>query len=208
MQADADPGNNWQPLAVKVTGKNGVDLEAIGATARGGVGTVVDVNVGVRNNGPATLDRTANGGAAAVVIITIPGGTTVVAAPYGCRIADDDSLRTGNGGLQYACFTDPELTSGGRLTWKFRLKITNFWPDASGFVEVNPPCNCDRFADDTDKSNNVAPILMNPSGGGEGGGLPITGPQTTTIGAAGAALVAAGLLGFLLARRRRTRFEA
>jgi LPXTG-motif cell wall-anchored protein len=50
---------------------------------------------------------------------------------------------------------------------------------------------------------------VNPTDtGGAGGGLPLTGPQTGLIGAAGALLVAAGLAGFIATRRRRTRFQA
>ena len=45
-----------------------------------------------------------------------------------------------------------------------------------------------------------------PAGGGHNG-LPITGPWTTGIAAAAVALILAGLTTFVLARRRRTRFE-
>ena len=55
FQADTEPENNWSSLVVKVTGKNGTDLEAIGDTASGEEGDKVVVTVGFRNNGPATL---------------------------------------------------------------------------------------------------------------------------------------------------------
>ncbi|MFC7530508.1 LPXTG cell wall anchor domain-containing protein [Actinoplanes sp. GCM10030250] len=45
-------------------------------------------------------------------------------------------------------------------------------------------------------------------GGEGGGGLPVTGANTTMIAGGGVALVLLGALGFLVARRRRARFEA
>ncbi|MEU4694284.1 LPXTG cell wall anchor domain-containing protein [Actinoplanes sp. NPDC023714] len=51
-----------------------------------------------------------------------------------------------------------------------------------------------------------ASVSSSPAAGG--GALPITGPQGGTFAVAGGVLVVAGALGFLLARRRRARFEA
>ena len=78
---------------------------------------------------------------------------------------------------------------------------------------MNPDCDCDRFSKDLNKSNDVAKIVVNPAAGrrgtgGQGGGLPITGPQTALYAAAGLVLVVAGVGGVLFARRRRTRFQA
>ncbi|MEV6345649.1 LPXTG cell wall anchor domain-containing protein [Actinoplanes sp. NPDC051851] len=44
--------------------------------------------------------------------------------------------------------------------------------------------------------------------GEDGGGLPVTGSDTTTIVGAGTGILALGLIGIVLARRRRTRFVA
>jgi len=115
--------------------------------------------------------------------------------------------------VQYICFADTLIPAGTTTTWKFALKITKVAPNASGAVEINPACECERFNADTNKSNDVAAIVLNPTatgggGGSGGGGLPITGPQTALFGAAGAGLIAAGVAGFAIARRRRTRFEA
>ncbi len=207
-QTDTNPENNWQQLLVNTLGKNGVDLAAVGASVSGVAGETVTVPVGVHNNGPATLNRRDNGGPAAVVIVTIPTGAKVVTVPTGCHSsAGDGSLHTGKGGIQYACSTTTLLPAGATVLWKFGLRITKAVPDAEGWVEVNPACACDRFDRDTDKSNNTARVVLNPSGGGQGGGLPITGPQTALLAAGGAALVAAGLVGLVLAGRRRTRFQ-
>jgi LPXTG-motif cell wall-anchored protein len=47
-----------------------------------------------------------------------------------------------------------------------------------------------------------------PADGGEGGGLPVTGSTTTTVAGTGVALLIAGGFSYLIARRRRTRFQA
>lgn len=44
--------------------------------------------------------------------------------------------------------------------------------------------------------------------GGDGGGLPVTGAQTATVAAIGGALLLLGGAGFLIGRRRRSRFVA
>jgi LPXTG-motif cell wall-anchored protein len=46
-----------------------------------------------------------------------------------------------------------------------------------------------------------------PADGGEGGGLALTGSATTTVAGIGVVLLVAGGAGYLLARRRRARFE-
>ncbi|MCF0094453.1 LPXTG cell wall anchor domain-containing protein [Micromonospora sp. MH99] len=46
------------------------------------------------------------------------------------------------------------------------------------------------------------------AGGGEGGGLPLTGADTATIAGIGGALLLVGGVGFVAARRRRARFVA
>ncbi|XTZ13578.1 LPXTG cell wall anchor domain-containing protein [Micromonospora echinospora] len=75
---------------------------------------------------------------------------------------------------------------------------------------------CDGgFDEDLKPANDVAALLVNATtaGGGAGGGeddgsLPITGARTGLVLAAGGLLLAAGVVGLVLARRRRTRFVA
>ena len=84
-QAEADRPEPREQLAgpsrSTVTGKQGTDLAAIGATVSGAAGDTVTANIGVRNNGPATVDRSRAGEAAAMAVITIPDGTKVTGAP-------------------------------------------------------------------------------------------------------------------------------
>nr|WP_296073133.1 hypothetical protein [uncultured Actinoplanes sp.] len=216
-QTDVNPENNWQDLRVNALGKQGTDFVALGATAKGAKGDTVTLPVGTRNNGPATVDRNRAGESAATVIVTIPAKTKVVTVPEDCVKADDGSLTTNRKAVQYACFSSPLFPAKTTVLWKFGVKLTDDVTNAKGLVEVNPPCECDRFAGDINKKNDTAKIVINPvaggspdegSGGQGGGSLPITGPQTALFGGAGAVLVAGGVLGFFLARRRRTRFEA
>jgi hypothetical protein len=224
-QTDTDADNNSQDLTVDVAGKQGANLAAIGASLTGDAGDTVTATIGVANAGPATIDRCRNGGEAAVVVVSIPAGTKVVGLPDGCYPTQDGYLGNPNGkGLaEYGCFTDPVFPARTTVTWPFRLQLTEQVVNGTGWVEVNPPCACDRFHDANTKDN-VATIVVNPrtaaghggaggtgdtggQGGGDGGGLPITGPRAGVFGGLGLLLVAAGIGGVVLARRRRTRFE-
>jgi hypothetical protein len=217
-QGDANTENNSSAVELTTAGKNGVDLAAVSAAVKGAAGDEVTVSVGVHNNGPATLDRSRIGDAAAWTAMYTPTGTTVVSVPESCAPVvngsmDWDVARKG-GYAKYVCRSDYVLVAGEGETYDFRLRIDKVIPDAKGSVAVNEPCECDTFAGDFDLSNNKAPITVNGTGagsgdtGGEGGGLPVTGPMGATIGGAGIVLLAAGVVGFVLARRRRTRFVA
>ncbi|WP_250036491.1 LPXTG cell wall anchor domain-containing protein [Paractinoplanes maris] len=217
QQTDIDLDNNWQNLEVRVLGKQGTDFVAVGATAQGAEGDTVSLPVGTRNNGPATVDSSRSGANAATVIVTIPAKTKVVTVPKGCAKAEDDSVKTNPKAVQYVCYSASLFPAKTTVLWKFDVQLTADVTNAKGLVEVNPPCQCERFNKDTNKKNDAAAIVINPvagagdegSGGeGGGGGLPVTGTQTAAIGAAGAVLVLGGALGFVLMRRRRTRFEA
>ncbi|NYT94861.1 ALF repeat-containing protein [Salinispora sp. H7-4] len=53
-----------------------------------------------------------------------------------------------------------------------------------------------------------APSASQGAPGGEGGGLPVTGANTTTVAGIGGALLLLGGAGYLIGRRRRTRFAS
>ncbi|TNH30473.1 LPXTG cell wall anchor domain-containing protein [Micromonospora orduensis] len=216
VQTDTDPNNNFSGLTVDVTGKNGADLEAIGATLTGKKGAVLTVPLGFRNNGPATLDHLRSGSDVTFVDVTVPKGTTAVEVPFEC------APRTGNdaewdeagtpGAAAYRCYPGPFAPAGEELTGEFTFRIDKVIANATGTVKVNVPCECEGgFYEDLKPANDTAKILVNAAGGqggGDGGALPITGQSTGLIAGIGALLLAAGVGGFLVAKRRRTRFVA
>ncbi|WP_422737674.1 LPXTG cell wall anchor domain-containing protein [Micromonospora sp. WMMD729] len=208
-QTDVGPGYDYTGWIIKVTGRNGTDLAAIGATLKGGVGTVVTATVGFRNNGPATLDNVSEEWEAAThTLVELPPGTTAVEVPLGCE------LRPGT--RTYQCASDMLLVAGKTYTVDFRLRVDKVVPNAKGTVWVNAPCECPAggsFTGDIKPANDRATILVNPGqgggdgdggGGGGGGSLPITGTPTGLLAGLGVLLVAAGLGAHLLARRRST----
>ncbi|MFG3553958.1 LPXTG cell wall anchor domain-containing protein [Micromonospora sp. NPDC047557] len=215
-QTDVGPGYDYTGWIIKVTGRNGTDLAAIGATLKGRAGAVVTATVGFRNNGPATLDGTnADYEAATHTNVELPPGTTAVEVPANCRL--HQGTRT------YGCASEMLLVAGQTYTVEFRLRIDTVIRNAKGAVRVNAPCECPAggsFTDDIKPANDRAVILVNAGqgggsgdgdeGGGSGGGgsLPITGSPTSLIAGIGGLLLAAGLGGYLLARRRNTHFVA
>ncbi|WP_433653250.1 LPXTG cell wall anchor domain-containing protein [Micromonospora zamorensis] len=214
-QTDVGPGYNYTGWTIKVTGRNGTDLAAIGDTLRGGAGAVVTATVGFRNNGPATLDKTnADWEAATHTVVELPPGTTAVEIPASCH------LRPGT--RTYQCASEMLLVAGQTYTMKFRLRIDKVVPNARGTVHVNAPCECPgggNFEDDIKPANDRATIVVNAvqgggggggqgSGDGDGGSLPITGSPTGLIAGIGGLLLVAGVGVCLLARRRTTRIVA
>ncbi|MFF5054276.1 LPXTG cell wall anchor domain-containing protein [Micromonospora sp. NPDC000663] len=215
-QTDVGPGFDYTGWDVKITGRNGTDLAAIGDTLKGGVGAVVTATVGFRNNGPATLDKVnADYEAATHTDVELPPGTTAVRIPLGCH------LRQGT--RTYLCASEMLLVAGKIYTMEFQLRIDRVIPNARGAVRVNAPCECPAggsFGDDIKPANDRATILVNEraagggpgdgggGGGGDGGTLPITGAPTGLLAGIGGLLLVAGVASYLLARRRTTQFDA
>ncbi|MDT5043782.1 MAG: hypothetical protein QOE51_4767 [Actinoplanes sp.] len=218
-QSDAHPDNNYGIIDLKVTGKQGADLVAKGAEVKGAAGAEVTATVGVRNNGPATIDWNRSGETIATTDVDVPAGTTVLTVPAGCRQTVDGQVDGDQpakpGFAHYQCASGYLVKAGETISYAFGLRIDKVVPNATGVVAVNNPCECSIFADDLDLTNNKAAIVVNaagtPGNGGQGGGggsLPITGPMGATIAGVGVLLLAAGGVGFAMARRRRTRFVA
>ncbi|MFG2056512.1 LPXTG cell wall anchor domain-containing protein [Micromonospora sp. NPDC048930] len=216
-QTDVDPTNNSSGLTVHVLGKRGADLEAIGAKLSGKKGEVVRAVVGVRNNGPATVDHVRSGSDVTFVDVTVPTGTTAVHVPWDCVPFKGDGTKFDDsagkpGAAKYRCFAGPILFAGEMIDHPFGLRIDKVVPNATGSVQINVECKCEGgFKDDLKPANDIAKIVVNATGdGGQGGGgtLPITGSSTGLIAAIGALLLAAGAGGYVVARRRRTRFVA
>ncbi|MFK3982727.1 LPXTG cell wall anchor domain-containing protein [Micromonospora sp. NPDC050397] len=220
-QADTDPENNWSHIEITVTGKNGADLSAVGASVSGDAGKVVPAAVGFQNNGPATIDVSRRGGPVTNVDIKVPTGTTAVTVPEECVPFEDGEYDWENpgkpGAANYRCYPESISVAGEKRTFDFGFRIDQVIADAAGQVTVNPECECDGyFSQDLDATNNVAKLLVNATnnggegdgGAGGGGGLPITGASAGLTAGVGVLLLGAGVVGFVLARRRRTHFVA
>ncbi|SBT50228.1 LPXTG cell wall anchor domain-containing protein [Micromonospora auratinigra] len=218
-QTDVDPTNNFTQLNVNVRGKRGADLAAVGATLRGTKGSTVKADLGFRNNGPATLDFSHSDSEVTLVDVTVPTGTTAVTVPEECVPFKGDKTRYDEtagtpGAAAYRCFPGPFAPAGELLTGRFTFRIDKAVPNAEGSVRINAKCECSAgFKDDLKPANDLAKIVVNPAGtGGQGGGddptLPLTGSATGLIAGLGALLLAAGAGGYVVARRRRTRFVA
>lgn len=211
-QTDKNPWNNGTDITMQVTGNQQADLTAVGASAAGTVGKQVKVTVGYTNNGPAMVGAGAGQSLETATLVTVPKGTTVVTAPEDCAPGDATG-ETGDygqaGAPSYFCFSYQPVKKGESLSYDFGLRI-----DAATVIAGQVKL-IHYFGDgprnDLNPANDVAKIEINPvgQGGGQGGGiLPITGSSTGVIAGLGALLLAAGVVGFVLARRRRTRFVA
>ncbi len=203
-------------VKVSVTGKNQTDLAAIGAKGSGKKGAVVTVKVGLRNNGPAAIDRTRVNGVWPTTRVYTPKGTTAVRVPDSCypmtsRGAIDTNRPGAPGEARYSCYFYSLLKVGATTTVDFGFRVDRVITGARGAVAVGVPTVVQN--EELNKADNTAAIVLNPavSGGGSGGsggsgggggGLPITGPQG---GLLGLLLVAGGALAVLLSRRRTAR---
>jgi LPXTG-motif cell wall-anchored protein len=206
IEADTDPTNNWTALFLSVTGQNRTDLAAIGDTITGAEGDEAAAVVGIRNNGPATIDRSRVGSSAAVVHVTVPPGTTAIEVPSACQPQTEDGQIVGAPGdpgqPRYICAgTAMILPAGETVTFELTLRIDEVIPDAAGTVGILQRCLCDALPPeiDVDHSNNVAKILVNPTEPE----LPDTGNRVGLIAALGVLLLLLGTTAVVLALRRR-----
>jgi len=213
-QTDVDGYNNFSSVDIKVGGDNRADVAAVGATAAGAAGATVTVAPAIKNLGPAFLEQLANEAIPPVVRIKVPIGTTAVEVGYECAPYTEggtwpDWEEFGQpGAAEYGCLTF-DVDKGAAQEFFLLLRIDKVIADATGAISVN-------VAEDPNAANNVAEIVINGTGSdggtgggdGDGGGLPVTGPQATLIASVGVLLLGGGAAGFVLARRRRTRFVA
>ncbi|MEV0646490.1 hypothetical protein AB0I28_14625 [Phytomonospora sp. NPDC050363] len=196
---------NWQndsgTVDVLVEGENPVDFAAVGATVRGGSGTVGDLTVGARNDSgvevPGAVEEPS-----VVITVTLPAQLSFVEAPGDCERTGDQS---------YECGVETVSAPAQRHEWTFKVRIDEA-AAAEGTVTVG-----DAFADDRDASNDIATIELNPVeeatpaptgvGGGAGatigGDLAVTGTGLRLMLVGGVLAVLAGVSLFVLTRRRR-----
>ncbi|GIF69112.1 hypothetical protein Ais01nite_71470 [Asanoa ishikariensis] len=211
-QTDINPYDSFLQIDITVGGNNQVDMAAVGATATGAAGATVTVTPTLKNLGPADLETNFEEPKTPALRITIPEGTTVTDATWDCAPysaggtwpPDEDAWGKA-GAREYGCMVW-DVFAGDSYGYDFRLKIDRVVSDATGTITA-------KIDGDPNAANDVAQIVINGTGAGGGGGdddggLPVTGPQATLIASAGVLLVGAGVAGFIVARRRRTRFVA
>jgi uncharacterized membrane protein YgcG len=164
---------------------NDYDLEAVGATLDGKAGQVVKAELGVRNNGPATIRQWWGEGPgddpAVVTKVTVPPGTTAVKVPKGCYTFEDHKSDT-PGAKSYSCFQDHDdyyFDAKQFTPFDFELRIDDPKKLAPGSVKVDGP--------DSNNKNNTAAITVTvdgkPAGGSGGSGS--TGGSGSSTGGSG-----------------------
>jgi hypothetical protein len=188
----SDRAEEWTVLKTD----NPADFAAIGATVSGAPGEEHDVEIGVRNKGPADP-----GGNAAGLRFTVPTGSRVVKEPQ--EEIDDDVFeplcdhREKAGRTTYTCPLSVH-TPGRSETLTFRLRLGTAADD--GRVQVTPAG--DEPTQDPDRSNDTARVTVRRTAPGEGDGSSDGHPLAWTAGGLAAVAVAAGG-GLFLVRRRK-----
>ncbi|WP_200208723.1 LPXTG cell wall anchor domain-containing protein [Micromonospora coerulea] len=214
-----DIGEEWNSSTIAdiaVKGTHYADLAAVGGSGKGKVGDVVNVTPGFRNLGPALLEWQQE---MPLLQIVVPTGTTAVdvsgeCAPWvpGQKWNQYDMSWGEPGAKAYGC-TASETPAGVDYQYPLALRIDKVVPNATGTVTL-------KLSGDPNSKNDAAAIVVNGTSGGnggdggigggagDGGTLPITGSSTALIAGLGALLLAAGAGGYVVARRRKTRFVA
>ncbi|WP_117212679.1 hypothetical protein [Allorhizocola rhizosphaerae] len=208
-QVDLDPTNNWTQITVQVTGDNPADLAAIGGSASGAAGTVVPLDLGLKNLGPATIDHGRSGEPTSQVNIQLPPGSSLTEMPEGCVAlggnGQPDHSNPGNLAARgIACWPAGYLfIAGTQATFPVKLRIDEATANATGKVMVVTPYCEDNCDPNYNESNNNADIALNASVS-----LPVTGVQVGLLVGTGTLLLVAGIALFVLARRRRFNLSA
>ncbi|NGM15969.1 cell wall anchor protein [Verrucosispora sioxanthis] len=205
-QTDTDTLDNETRITLTVDGDQRGDVAAEGATVTGAVGDTVEMRVGYLNNGPASAGPNGQRGLNVETIVTLPTNVTAVTAPQSCVDRDADEWQPGKPGARvYVCLARGTISRGERLSFEFDLRIDR--ADGKGGTVRLHTFDGAGPVKDLDPANDTAKIQVRLSGSGGGGGsLPITGASTGLLVGIGLALIAAGALGYLLARRGRLRF--
>ncbi|MGW1962681.1 hypothetical protein ACWCPD_20675 [Streptomyces sp. NPDC001935] len=159
------------PQVLHVPVRNRSELAAIADTARGPVGSLATVRIGVRNDGPGSLPTTVR------VVFTVPEGTTVVESPYSfagdeeaidqdCRAvaADDTPLAEAfvkqPSARRYVCTARVEAV-GATTTFSFTLRIDTGTDsvDRRGRVTVSDGDSA-RPSRDTTPTDDAADVVV------------------------------------------------
>ncbi|MEH0842546.1 LPXTG cell wall anchor domain-containing protein [Micromonospora sp. CPCC 205711] len=218
-QTDTDSKNNATFIDARVTGDQRADAAATGAELPGTVGKTVTTKVGFVNNGPAMINAYTPGEQVTAALVTIPAGATVVEAPDLCAPGTVDEQTGGYGepgARVYFCEWYETLHKGDSAVFEFGLRVDKASGTAGSVRLLHFDLEEGNQVADLSPKNDTAALTIKSTGtgtgggtgGGDGGTLPITGTATGLIAGIGALLLAAGAGGYVLARRRKTRFVA
>jgi LPXTG-motif cell wall-anchored protein len=213
-QVDTDPTNNVMISEFVVGGSRRPDMAAIGATITGDPGDKVDTRLGFVNNGPGTLYHWTFENTDPGTRIVVPAGVRAVVVDERCfPLVFPDGDPEGfpedlTGASEYLCMLEEGVTKAKASNlFDFTFQVREDPSAAAGQVVINDELIVEDVPLDRDASNDSAQIVV-AFGGGQGGGLPVTGANAGLLGAGGAVLLLAGAAGLLLVRRRRVRFTA
>ncbi|SBT53680.1 LPXTG cell wall anchor domain-containing protein [Micromonospora narathiwatensis] len=213
-QTDKDTTNNGTGIEVEVTGEQRADVAAIGAELPGTVGRTVQAKVGFVNNGPAMTNSYSPGGEIVTIAqVSVPAGATVVTAPVECS-DDIEGGPSKPGAKVYFCEWFETLHKGDKALFEFGLRIDKVDAAPGSVKLIHFDLESHGPVADLNPRNDTAALVIKGNGGqgggdgGDGGTLPITGSSTGLIAGIGALLLAAGAGGYVIARRRKTRFVA
>jgi hypothetical protein len=199
-QTDTDIFNNFPMIRTTVTGNHPADIAALGASGSGAVGATVRVALEAKNLGPADLH---DGHLLEVpfAYVTVPEGTTAIEVSGSCApfttLEAWKPLEEGGtpGADEYGCRGD-SVPAGASVAYEFGFRVDDVIADATGTLRVD-------LAGDPNEANDTAPIVINPTGGGDGG-LPVTGVSIGLVVSAGLLLFGLGAVLLGLVRRRQT----
>ncbi|BCJ43859.1 hypothetical protein GCM10010168_66620 [Actinoplanes ianthinogenes] len=197
IEDDLNPADNVAEFIVKV-GRSEADSKAIGGVFHGTAGDEVTVKVGTQNLGPtATVQLSTKW--VGYVHVKLPTNVKLTEADEMCLPGTSPTKVDLSGKLDsrdWVCLVLDQLPKGGKSLFSFQAMIQEGSHDA-GFVQV------DGGVQDSKHKNDRAALTVDGGTGGEGGGLPITGPSALSMAGGGLVLLAAGVFAFRIARRRR-----
>ncbi|WP_246159282.1 LPXTG cell wall anchor domain-containing protein [Catellatospora sichuanensis] len=202
---DVDPADDDASFAVHAAAAVAVDQAISVTTGYGKVGDVVKITVTVSNVGKASTGPS--------FFIQAPSGTSFVAPDQAGAV----SYCEGKGQIpayytgetEITCVWESELQPGRSLKREVLVRIDAEPIGANGRAQVHT-----SEGKDINPKNDTAKVIIKigtpPAGvdnsgnnGGTGGGLPVTGANVGLIAGIGGAVVLAGAVLFLLARRRK-----
>ncbi|WP_433793027.1 hypothetical protein [Actinoplanes sp. CA-252034] len=197
---DLNEDDNFTEFAVSVP-KTLADGAAVGGVFKGAVGDIATVKVGVHNRGPSAtipLSQTT----VQYAHVRMPTGVALTELDDRCLPGSsmddiDESATDLSEVTELVCIIVESVPDDGRYLFPLTAEILDATEHKAGSVQVK------GSVQDTKGGNDKAALTVELTAGGVGGGLPITGAPAGLIAGGGAALLAAGLIAYRLARRRR-----